>query len=72
MDKVTVAGEFFNEAEARIAAGMLGVNGIYSQVLVSNIGTLYGSGPIWAPVRIVVDESNLAEARRLLHEHGDI
>lgn len=72
MTDFIVAAEFSNEIDASIAAGMLADNGIEAQILSNNMATLYAAGSTWAPVRLMVPSDCLAEARCLLHEHGDI
>ncbi len=72
MTDFIVAAEFSNEIDASIAAGMLADNGIETQILSNNMATLYAAGSTWAPVRLMVPSGCLAEARRLLLEHGDI
>lgn len=67
----TAVAEFDNEREASIAAGMLGSNGIEAVVDGSIMGTLYGAGATWAPVRLLVPADKADEAKTLLKEHKD-
>ena len=67
----TIVAEFNNEREASIAAGMLDSNGIKAFVDSSIMGTLYGAGGTWAPVRLLVPADKAAEAEALLAEKKD-
>lgn len=63
--------EFDNERQASIAAGMLRNNGIEAFVDGSIMGTLYGAGATWAPVRLFVPADKAEEASALLAENKD-
>ena len=67
----TVIAEYDNERLAAIAAGMLESNGIDARVEGSNMTTLYGAGATWAPVRLLVADSDAERAAGLLDSYGD-
>lgn len=71
MTEWVTAAEFTTEPDAYIAAGMLQDNGIEAVVTPNHMSTLYGAGATWSPVILSVPAAQLAQARRLLHEHRD-
>lgn len=74
-DKQTaIAATFANAADAHIAAGMLADHGIKCLLDNRTTNAIFPMGdtnPNFG-VDIIVTAENLAEARRLLHEHDDI
>lgn len=71
MNSFVLAANFSNEVEARIAQGMLDNNGIESIVEPDSMATLYGAGSTWAPIRLLVRESDQKRALELLEQHRD-
>jgi hypothetical protein len=64
---LVLAARFYTAAEAQIASGCLGAAGIDSHVFDVGIN-LVELGGIAAPVRLMVDEADLDEARVILAE----
>ncbi|MDB5672179.1 MAG: hypothetical protein JWO25_3138 [Alphaproteobacteria bacterium] len=64
---LVLAARFYTAAEAHIASGCLASAGIDSHVFDVGIN-LVELGGIAAPVRLMVDEEDLAEARTILAE----
>lgn len=66
-----VIGEYSNDADAHIAAGMLEDNDIAVVIDSPSMATLYAAGSTWAPVRLFVPEQDARKAAELLKKHGD-
>ncbi|MBP3535906.1 MAG: DUF2007 domain-containing protein [Muribaculaceae bacterium] len=71
-ERFTCIGEYNDEREASIVAGMLVNNGIDAYVDGSIMTTIYAAGSTWAPVRVMVPSDRAAEAAALLREHRDM
>lgn len=67
-----LVAEFSDEPQATIAQGMLENHGIATWLETNRMSTLYAAGSTWAPVKLYVEASQLAEARELLSTHGDV
>lgn len=66
-----VAESFSSPPQAHIAMGMLHAEGIPCRIDAPIMSTLYGAGSTWAPVRLLVPDSYLLQAQKLLASHHD-
>ena len=65
---IVCAAEYSDEISASIACGMLKSNGIPAFVEAPNMARMYMAGATWAPVRLMVRESDLDKALSLLKD----